>query len=73
MGVFMKFDKNSFEESNGRHIRIVARTKSGVEDWFRVVGCLVKRLIRFVESSIKSCVNRLKENESIVQKMFVAI
>ena len=33
--------KTVLKSRNGRHIRIVARTKSGVEDWFRVVGCLV--------------------------------
>ena len=49
----MKFVKDSFEHSKGRHIRMVACTKSGVEDWFITVGLVVYRLIGFVESSIK--------------------
>ena len=56
MGLFMKFVKDI---PKGRHIRIVACTKSGVEDWFITVGLVIYRLRRFVESSLKSCENLL--------------
>ena len=55
----MKFVKYSLNILKGRHIRIVARTKSGVEDLFVTVGLVIYRLIGFVESSIKSCENLL--------------
>ena len=40
-------------------MRIVSCTKFGVEDWLLTVGFVMYRLIRLVDSSMKSCENLL--------------
>ena len=57
--MFMKFVKDSLNSRKGRHMRIVSCTKFGVEDWLLTVGFVMYRLIRLVDSSMKSCENLL--------------
>ena len=57
--VFMEFVETVLNIRKVRHIRIVACTKSGVRGWFIAVGFVIYRLLRFVESCIKSCENLL--------------
>ena len=59
MRVFMEFVKDSFEQSKRKAYTNSVLYKISEEDWFITVGFVIYRLIRFVDSSMKSCENLL--------------
>ena len=59
MRVFMEFDKDSFEQSKRKAYTNSVLYKIWSRGLVKTVGFVIYRLIRFVDSSLKSCENLL--------------